>query len=297
MNEDQLLSELGDLARQEREAEEARFDERWDRLAAGALTAEEEAELKALAGSAPETQEAYEAFRPLGAGFQARVVNAINAERGDAPQPEPVEPPPRVLPFHRAAVRRIEVWLGTAAAVAAGLFFLVRGPALAPLSSGYVASLEGGFKTERGGQTAPPNEKLVFAPGSPFRLEVNPKQTLEHPGEVKASAFLSSSAGREDWRLLRLKSKFEPGKTGSVRLDATIGEDISIPKGDWILWTVVARNSLPEAKEIQARLRPQRLQHETWRAVCDALNAKENPPPARWQVACTPEFRVEGASP
>jgi RNA polymerase sigma-70 factor (ECF subfamily) len=50
-------------------------------LAAGTLTAEEDAELRALAVSSPEAREAYEAFRPLGATFQARVVSAINAQR------------------------------------------------------------------------------------------------------------------------------------------------------------------------------------------------------------------------
>jgi RNA polymerase sigma-70 factor (ECF subfamily) len=80
MNNDSILSELGALARREREAESP-LDERWDRLAAGTLTAEEDAELRALAASSAEAREAYEAFRPLGADFQARVVRAINAER------------------------------------------------------------------------------------------------------------------------------------------------------------------------------------------------------------------------
>src|SRR5437764_1238935 len=103
---DRLLRELGDLARSEAEAEKARFDDRWDRLAAGTLNAEEEAELKALAESSPEYREAYEAFRPLGADFQARVVSKINDERDKplpAPQPEPI---PRVLPFPPPVIRR-----------------------------------------------------------------------------------------------------------------------------------------------------------------------------------------------
>jgi RNA polymerase sigma-70 factor (ECF subfamily) len=80
MNKDSILSELGALARREGEAESP-LDERWDRLAAGTLTAEEDAELRALAASSDEAREAYEAFRPLGAAFQARVVSAINAKR------------------------------------------------------------------------------------------------------------------------------------------------------------------------------------------------------------------------
>ena len=296
---DRILKELGDLARQQDGAERARLDERWDRLAAGTLTAEEDAELKILAGSSPDAQEAYEAFRPLGADFQARMVSAIDAERtGDASQAGPREPRSRVLPFRRVAVRRIEVWVGTAAAVAAGRSFRGRGRARPPLSSGYEAELEGGFKSNRGGEVAPLNEKRVFGPGSPFTLNVSPKQPLKAPGEVKSSAYLSSSAGREDLSPLRPEADFRSAKSGSVVLDATMGKDIHISPGDWILWTVVARpGSMPKAGEIQARLRPKRLQHDTWRAVCDALNAEEKPPSARWQVACTPDFRVENQAP
>ncbi len=286
--DDRLLKDLGDLARREDEAEKARLDERWDRLAAGTLTAEEDAELKALAESSPEAREAYEAFRPLGADFQARVVSAINSERSPKPQPLPL---PKPLPFRPA--RRIEVWAGLAAAVAAGLFFLVRGPAMQPpLTSSYVASLSGGFKANRGVETTAPNAKRVFTPGSPFTLEVSPKQPLKDPGKVKPGAFVSSSAGREDWKPLRLEGKFETGETGSVRLNATMGEDVKVPPGDWIFWTVVARKNLPEAREVQQRLRAQRPASDSWQTVCNALTQKENPPPAPWQVACV-GFRAE----
>src|SRR5947209_1589767 len=287
---DRLLRELGDMERSEAKAEEARFDERWDRLAAGTLTAEEDAELKALAESSPEAREAYEAFRPLGADFQARVVSAINAERSPKPLPLP-QPLPKPLPFRLA--RRIEVGAGLAAAVAAGLFFLVRGPAMQPpLTSSYVASLSGGFKANRGAETAAPNAKRVFTPGSPFTLEVSPKQPLKDPGKVKPGAFLSSSAGREDWRPLRLEGKFETGETGSVRLNATMGEDVKVPPGDWIFWTVVARNSPPEAREVQERLRARQPRDASWQDICDALKKEEKPPPAPSQVACV-GFRAE----
>ena len=293
---DRLLRELGDMERSEAKAEEARFDERWDRLAAGTLTAEEDAELKALAASSPEAREAYEAFRPLGADFQARVVSAINAERSPKPLPLPQpQPLPKPLPFRLA--RRIEVWVGSAAAVAAGLFFLVLWPAMAPpLSSGYVASLSGGLKSNRGGEPSPPNEKPVLSPGSPFTLEVSPNQPLEHPGKVKARAFLSSSAGREDLRTLGLENKFESATTGSVLLQAKMGEDVKVPPGppgDWIFWTVVARKSLPEAREVQERLRANQPMDASWQDICDALKKEEKPPPAPSQVACV-GFRAEG---
>ncbi len=277
---DRLLRELGELARKEAEAEQARLDERWERLAAGTLTAEEEIELKALAASSPEAREAYEAFRPLSADFQAQVVSAINFQRAR----EKRKPVP---PFWR----RIEVWFGAPAAVAAGLFFLMLRPA--PLiDRGYQASLEGGLKESRGGETVPTNEKRVFGPDTLFNPVIAPAQPLEHPGKVKARAFLSSSDGREDLKRLGLENKFEAVETGSVRLKATMGEDIKVPPGDWIFWTVVARKGLPEAREVQERLRANRPQSDSWEAICDALK-QEKPPPASWQVACV-DFRTEG---
>ena len=296
---DRLLRELGDLARSEAEAEKARFDDRWDRLAAGTLTAEEEAELKALADSSPEYREAYEAFRPLGAEFQARVMSAINAEQDKRvpdpvpppPPPRPVTPPPppRPVPLPWRMARRPEVWAGLAAA--AVVYFLI--PPSAPLPP-YEPSLTGGFKTNRGVETTPSTRKPVFTPGSPFNLELSPKESLEHPGKVKPRAFLSSSAGREPLRPLpNLEKKFEPVETGSVRLNATMGEDIKVKPGDWIFWTVVARNSPPQAKEIEAHLRAKQP-NASWQTLCDSLHNEEKPPPSRWQVACVGFQAAEG---
>ncbi len=129
MNDDRLLSELGALARQQQEAERDRLDERWDRLAAGTLTPGEEEELKALAAASDEARETYEAFRPLGADFQARVVDAIQAERAPAPQAGTQEPSP-VPPFWRV-IRRAEVWVGLAAAVVVGCSSLIAAAAAA----------------------------------------------------------------------------------------------------------------------------------------------------------------------
>ncbi|HEX4965711.1 MAG TPA: hypothetical protein VF173_33175 [Thermoanaerobaculia bacterium] len=287
---DRLLRELGDVARSEAKAGEARFGDRWDHLAAGTLTAEEEAELEALAESSPEDRAAYEAFRPLGADFQARVVSAINAERAaEAPSPEPQEPRPRVLPFRRV-MRRAEVWVGFAAAVAAGLFFVVRTPATEPISSGVVAELSGGSVASRGGETA---QQRTYPPGSSFILGVSPKQPLTHPGKLKARAFLSTSAGREPLQSLGLENKFESAETGSVRLEAKMGEDIKVKTGDWIFWTVVARKSLPEAREVQQRLRANRPQDDSWQTLCDAVQKEETPPPAPSQISCV-AFHAEG---
>jgi hypothetical protein len=265
MNKDQLLGELGGLARQEREAEKARLDERWDRLAAGTLTPEEEAELKALAESSPEARETYEAFRPLGADFQARMVGAINAERaGDAPQVAPSEPRSRVLPFRRA-VRRIEVWLG--AAVAAVLFFLVRTPApLQPLP-GYEAKLSGGSQEFRGGEPGLATGMPVFLPGSKLTLRIRPATAVA--GRVEAHGFLSPMGGK-DLRPWKPEPHIEIEAKGTITLKGKLGKDIQ--RGFWTIWGVVARpGKTPTTRDLQAELRAGRTGNADWQAASTNL--------------------------
>ncbi len=275
MNEDRLLGELGDLARQEGEAEKARLDDRWDRLAAGTLTAEEEAELKALAESSPEAREAYEAFRPLGADFQARMVSAINAERAaPVPQPAPPEPRPPILPFRRAAFRRIEVWVGAAAAVAAGVFFLVRGPAPLPL---YQAELIGGDKTVRGNEPSPTTGPPVFSPGSILKLVVRPRPPQPVQGRLETRAFRVPLDGRTiDWMPVP-GFAVENGADGALLLRGALGETIQLPPGMWKICVVVSRpGKAPEERELPAAIE------------------KEH---AGWQVACSNPLRIEGRTP
>src|ERR1700726_2409408 len=174
MSEDPLLRELGRLAQEENEAEAARRDERWDRLAAGTLGVEEEAALRALAATSPAAREAYEAFRPLGADFQARVVGALESElRRTASGVETREPRSRLLPF-RPRTWRFAGSLAAAAVAALGLLLVVRGPATMPPLPLYSAQLSGGIQTLRGasGPAAGPQQ---FGPGSRLSLVVRPE--------------------------------------------------------------------------------------------------------------------------
>jgi hypothetical protein len=261
---DRLLRELGDLARSEAKAEKARFDDRWDRLAAGTLTAEEEAELKALAESSPEYREAYEAFRPLGADFQARVVSAIR---------------PRVLPFPPPIIRRLEVWVGLAAAVAAGVFFVVRMlilPPLPPLPS-YEASVRGGAQASRGGESGPTSELPVFVPGSPLSITATPQTSVQN---VEARVFLSALSRKGDFLPWEPEPRLEIVDQGIVRLQGTLGQDIQLSPGDWRIWIVVGRKGrLPSGKELQAELHTGQARHADWQAVSAELRVKARASP------------------
>jgi hypothetical protein len=267
MNKDRLLAELGALARQQKEAERDRLDERWDRLAAGTLTAGEEEELRALAASSDEARETYEAFRPLGADFQARVMDAINAERA---RPEPPKPDPPVLPFRRI-VRRAEVWVGLAAAVAAGVFFFPwtsffppAPAALPPLPSYELASLV--VPSEYRGP-----ESGTATPGSPVTLKVRPQTAVT--GKVEAHGFLSCGGGGDlrPWPLKPLNVT----EKGVMTLQGTLGKDVQ-PGSSCEIWIVAARpGKAPD--DLQAELRARRTGNADWQAVSTRLDVRLPP--------------------
>jgi hypothetical protein len=261
MNKDRPLSELGALARQQEEVERDRFDERWDRLAAGTLTAEEDAELKALAESSPEAREAYEAFRPLGADFQARVVRAIQDEQARDAPPEP-EPPPRPLPFPD---RRVKVWVGLAAAVAAGVFIrVVWPPAPPPPLPGYeLASLV--VPSDYRG-----SDSHTASPGSPVVLKIRPRTAVKD--KVEPHGFLSCGGG--DLRPWPLKPLTVTEK-GVMTLQGTLGKDIQ-PGSSCEIWIVAARpGKAPD--DLQAELRARRTGNADWQAVSTRLDVRLPP--------------------
>jgi hypothetical protein len=272
MTDDRLLRNLGALAREQGEAERARWDERWDRLAAGTLTPEEEAELKALAEASPEAREAYEAFRPLGADFQARVVSAIQdeiqteiqTERKGGALPEP-EPPPPPLPF---PVRRVKVWVGLAAAVA-GLFFVpwifvLRKQAVLPPLPGYeIARVEIPSDYRGSGpQTASPGSLLTFT--------VRPQAAVTD--EVIPRGFLACGGGDlQPWPLKTLKVT----EKGIMTLQGTLGKDLQ-PESSCEIWIIAARPGKVPG-DLQTELRAGRTGNADWQAASTHLDVRLPP--------------------
>lgn len=254
MSEDRLLRELGHLAKEEEGAERARLDERWDRLAAGTLTAEEEAELLALAETSPEAREAYEAFRPLGPEFQARVVEKIAAGL-------PKEWWGRLLPFRPAV--RIGGWV-TAAAAAAAVFVVLLRPS-APLPGYQMGDVSGISGEMRGEQ---PEEPLpTFAPGDRIRVVLHP-ETEFRARRLKGQLFLLQ--GRE-LRLLDTQSEID--RAGAAKLTASLDPDLQ--PGDWTLWAVVGRpGDLPDPAELPSLAAQGRVQRPDWAAVSKGIRIR-----------------------
>lgn len=243
MNNDRWLRELAQVNR-EREAEErSLLDERWDRLSAGELTPEEEAELRALAETSEDAREAYEAFRPLGPDFQARVVGKIQRRA-------------RVVPF---PPRPAWLWKAAAAtaAAAAALFLFVPPPAPLP---DYRTSKVSGVQAMRGEQ-AEDAEIPSLAPGQ-FKVVLQPKTSVSRLPTLEARCFL---VGGGDLRHLKVqKQEHDPG--GSIRIEGTIGDEVR--PGRWTLWSVVGRRGkLPEDAELRAVLAKDPIRQRDWVAL------------------------------
>lgn len=273
MNDDPLMRRLAQVQREELDAEQASLDERWDRLSAGELSPEEEAELRALAETSEDARQAYEAFRPLGPEFQAQVVRAIQAQsqapearRGGGPEPGKLSGQRRPLP-RRAS--RLAGWSAVAAAAALVLFLRV--PDTQPPLPGYTLELSGGIQEKRGGQPGPPSTVVrcgnqpgppqvfmlcedqtgltrVFPLGSQFELVLRPQTAVSGPIAVRY--FLGRGTALHHW-----PAPDEITTDGSVRIAGTVGPEIAIPSGKWTLWVVVGRpGTLPDAAELRSCL-------------------------------------------
>lgn len=262
MSEDQLLNALGRTARDDEAA--AGLDERWDRLAAGTASAGEVAELEALAASSPEAREIYEAFRPLGAAFEARVVAAAQAE---LPRPSA-----RLLPFRHAGLRRWAPWAALGAAAAA-LLLLVRPLPQAPLPD-YALQLSAGDQTERGDE--PTNGALpVFTPGSLLTLRLEPHEVPEGEVEVRCCWFLLDAEGIGDTAAVRWQATVEAGRAGIVRVRGTVGEDFALSPGLWTMWAAIGRSGeMPREAEVVAALRGGLAEAKCWRPVAQRLRVE-----------------------
>jgi len=237
MNNDRWLRELAQVAKEEQDG----LDERWDRLSAGELSPEEEAELQG--------QEAYPAFRPLGPEFQARVVQAVQKQR------EPV--PARVLPLYRRFAP-LKVWLPAAAAAGIVLAVLLRSSApLPPLPEYAEVMLSGGTRTTRG-----PEETSRFQAGDPFTLTARPATTVQGPVDGWCCAVTRGG----EWRSVPASREIPPG--GAVRFTGTLPGDLA--PGVWTVWGTVGRpGKLPDPLQLRSFLSrsPKPIHRQDWAAL------------------------------
>jgi len=253
--EDPLLRELAAWARDRAEVEREQLDERWDRLAAGSLSPEEQAELRADAEGSASGAAALSAFQPLGPEAEARIVAQIRAQRtaerlNAAAAPVVASPPAaragNVLPFRP----RVAAWsggLGLAAAAVLVAVLLLPGPLPT-----YVAELNGGDKTARSGTEA--KGTRTFSPGARFELVLRPAEAVK--GKVALRCLLIAAGGGPT-RPFPACDKPQHSDDGSLRVIGTVGSQIEYLPGKWTLWAILARpGQLPKDPSVTDVVKP-----------------------------------------
>lgn len=255
MNDDKLLDELGRVAR-----EEPLLDGRWDAYAAGELSAEEEAALRAEAERTPEGRAALEAFAPLGAEFRARVAGEVRASVA-ATAGANVEPQDQAGAGSKVislASRRRRTWapLALAASLLLAVGLIVLNQPGSPDIPGYGLNLEGYVQQVRGESS--PVEEFVYADGNRFRLLLTPDTPVE--GRVVTRALIASAGAT-----LPLEAPAARiSDSGSVLIEGVVGRDLHLPEGDSrLLIAVASEDALPDAAALKAALRERASVRET----------------------------------
>ncbi len=282
MDDQGPLRDLGRIARREESEEDRRWD-RWERLTDGTLGDGEEAELRALAAGSAEDEAAFEAFRPLGADFRARMVATLGplvgapvATRGAAsPGPaaaeaptssllEPVEAPEPVAGRREARAARptspgrLGPWftgwrlgfLGSALTAAASLFLFLRPAVPPPLPAFTLSAIESGQAIERG--TDPSQGTPTLLAGTRFTLAAQPDERVAPRSKLVARCFVTPSGAPSEKPRDAACTSSAPSDNGSLRISGTLPRDL--PSGPATLWIVVAYAGQTPGPDAIARL-------------------------------------------
>jgi hypothetical protein len=254
-----LLRELAAWARERAAAEHEQLDERWDRLAAGTLSREEEEILRAEAEGTAGGAAALAAFQPLGEAAEARIVAQIRAQRaGQRPtivrsvaSSPPALQPGKILPFRN----RMALWSGGIGLAAAAVLIAVL---VLPGSSGplpvYTTELKSGDRTDRGISTIETDSE-TFSRGAHFDLVLRPASKVE--GKVAVRCLLVASLGGGSPRPFPACEDAKRSADGSLHVEGTVGSQVAYLPGKWTLWAIVARpDELPDLSPVTAIAEP-----------------------------------------
>lgn len=203
--DDDLLALLG---RAGREGLDVSADRRWDALSGDEISAEDRAALEAIAEHSEEGREAFEAFRPIGAGARAQMTEDVLASlNAAATREEPANSAARSDETPRAAdviagagesaarpandaagapsSRRRwvgAVALATSLAAAAAFALIVRSGRPPPLP-GYAITVTG--EHDERATPAPDGDVVRLGPGARLRIVLRPDHRVEGPIAVR----------------------------------------------------------------------------------------------------------------
>ena len=259
--DDDWLDALGRAARgqtQERGGDEAR----WERLAEGTLSPEEDAELRRLAAEDPAAAEKYEAYRPLGDDVKERIVARIAEALPPAPQKKIV-----ALPRRKGA----GVAFVAALAIAAGALLWVRPPlgSVDEALPSYALTVSGD-RTTRAAGDAPAEGVVELHTDSRVDLVLRPAKAVT--GEVGARAFLVQGGAAKAWA-----PPLQISNDGAVRITGGAGELFGGP-GEWQVVLAVGRpRDLPsDATDVAAEANGARRTH-SWKLLTRRVKIVEGP--------------------
>ncbi|MFT3765383.1 MAG: hypothetical protein QM820_07705 [Minicystis sp.] len=200
--DDDLLALLG---RAGREGLDVSADRRWDALSGDEISAEDRAALEAIAAQSEEGREAFEAFRPIGAGARAQMTEDVLASLNTAAtREEQATSPARsgeamadVVGAGESAARPANdaagapssrrrwvgaVALATSLAAAAAFALIVRWGRPPPLP-GYAITVTG--EHDERATPAPDGDVVRLGPGARLRIVLRPDHRVEGPIAVR----------------------------------------------------------------------------------------------------------------
>jgi hypothetical protein len=272
MNTDELMLSLAEIAREEqegcdRDTEDRSTEDRnsgispelpWEALAEGHLDQEQKETLRRAAEESATAMAAYEAFRPLGPDFEARMQAAVaphlpkalpedaiedQVGLGEIPDSPAVGRDSNPLPFRQRERKKLH-WLPMVAGLAACLLFFLwpRGMEWAPLPS-YTAKISGGVQTMRDLSTTQQKSVGYSRQG---QLEALLRPEIATTGTVVARAYLGTPKGIEI-----LPFEPEVSEQGAIRLRIAISSLLPFDLDSATLYLAAGRpDSLPSASEV-----------------------------------------------
>lgn len=255
---DELLARLGQLASEEAADELA--DERWDAMARGELSEEEQRAL--LATLDEDAGDAEALFAPIDAAARTRFADAVRAELSGASDSKGAGEAAPVISLDAARRRRKRfAWGGAIAALAAAamIFIVVRpgagpeqpghtpgAPGGASSLPGYEMDFAGGQKSVRSGGHDAPNAISgvpLLREGARYTLTIRPETPVDTPVEV--AVFLVSGE-----TVKAIEAKVETSEEGAARV---VGElPAGIPVGQWELVALVGDSDALPADGVTA---------------------------------------------
>jgi hypothetical protein len=269
MKPDDVLRELGQIARDERVDGER--DPRWQRLASGELSAEEDAALRRAAEADPELAELYEAYRPLGADVKATIAARVTplVARADVARTGVVRRGPwrvaALVAIPLAAAAAVAIWLSTSRRDDAKVA-VVESPA-----PDYALTVTGGDRVLRGSSALSPDAPAELRADSRLEIVLRPSGAVTSPPIVRA--FLVQNGESRAW-----DPPMQRSADGAARVAGAAGDLLGGGAGTFDLVFAIGRaDDVPADPKTIARALEDRGASRRWQLLVARVRLVASP--------------------